>query len=90
MNRNDKMVYKPHVAVLAEKLKAGLTQVQAADQVLEVDQLEQWGTDGGKPDQVLKAGLTQVQAADQALKVDQLEQWGTDGGKPNQVLEEVQ
>ncbi len=48
------MVYKPHVAVLAEKLKACLTQVRAADQALEVDQLEQWGTDGGKPDQVLE------------------------------------
>ena len=53
------MVYKPHVAVLAEKLKAGLSkaylnQVQAADQVLKGSQLAQWATDGGKPEQLLE------------------------------------
>jgi thioesterase domain-containing protein len=55
------MVYKPHVEVLAEKLKACLNQVQSAEatghrrrqvseQLLKEAQLGQWVTDGGKPD----------------------------------------
>lgn len=48
------MVYKPHVAVLAEKLKVCLSQVQSTDQVLQEVQLRQWVTDGGKPDQSLE------------------------------------
>lgn len=59
------MVYKPHVEVLAEKLKACLNRIQSSEarvhrwrqsteQLLKEAQLRQWGTDGGKPDQLLK------------------------------------
>jgi thioesterase domain-containing protein len=52
------MVYKPHVEVLAEKLRACLNQVQSTeatdhrwrqttDQILKEAQLRQWVTDGG-------------------------------------------
>ncbi|NOT58294.1 MAG: amino acid adenylation domain-containing protein, partial [Deltaproteobacteria bacterium] len=48
------MVYKPHVAVLAEKLKVCLAQAQATDQELKVAQLGQWVTDGGTPAPMLE------------------------------------